>query len=136
MSAIQQVLLAGEGFFDTTVTIGTDIDTAGYSLVAPSYGSISNGSFRAHAIRRIDAKLDTGAGGFDLAFQIGTGSGLLVSYITKILVRDTTNVQRTFLSSGVSSFASGTSPLWVWGNGSSPVWSTSILGQTRLVRIV
>lgn len=112
MTGVLSIVAGARSMRQYSVTIGTGgVSNFGFD----SFGSISSNTFKGETI--ISVVSDPS---FDIQFALNN-TGLARTFIDRIVVQDTTGTYRTYKQVDAS-YSNG---FWIWGNGSSKVWTAT-----------
>lgn len=129
MTGVLGAIVASQNSQPIIVTIGNSAAQYGFNSVAV-IGAVSPGTFKGNTIRVIAS--DTS---YDFAIEI-LGTSLPQTLFRSVTVESTAGTIRTFLASAAT-FSATSGPdksTWLWGTGSSKVWTaTSPSPRTVLI---
>lgn len=107
---------SGQNFSVTVANSGTV-----FGFVLASFGAVSPTSFKGIAIDSVSTDA-TGGVPFDFGVSLDGGGVLAQNFFRGVLVQRTNGTWVRYETAAATSFSAGSST-WLWGTGSSPVWT-------------
>jgi hypothetical protein len=133
MSAMQQVLMAGDGL-RLVVNVNVEVETSfGFGVTGQAVGggstTVISGGFRSSAGTPVGVCImisNTGSNDFHVALNTSSGAPAQ-NFFNGVNVWDQSNTKRTYLTSAAnystSAVCSNPTAHWTWGTSSNSVWT-------------